>query len=296
MRLDDARESGNVEDRRGMAPVAAAGGGILTLVVMAVAFLVTGDPNAAKQAGQVAGRLQGGGGEMKQVGPAPKDGEDKFARQIAGLTEDVWAKLFPQEYGQEYEPPKKIVLFSEGVRTGGCGDAPSAVGPFYCPADRTVYFDPVFFEELKTKLKGSKADFSKAYVIAHEVGHHVQNLLGYSDAVRKFERTEGKNGGIRLELQADYLAGVWAYHANKLKGGKLLEPGDADEALTTAKAIGDDMIAKTMSRTGWPSPENFTHGTSAQRLKHFKKGLETGDASKRALDYFFDRRTSPLEL
>jgi hypothetical protein len=157
-----------------------------------------------------------------------------------------------------------------------------------------VYFDPAFFEELQTKLKGSKADFSKAYVIAHEVGHHVQNLLGYSDQVRRFERTEGKNGGIRLELQADYLAGVWAYHANKQK--QILEPGDAEEALTTAKAIGDDMIAKTVSRSGWVSPESFTHGTSAQRIKHFKRGLESGDASKRALDYFFNPRTNPLEL
>ncbi len=292
MRLDDARESGNVEDRRGLAPAVAGGGGVLALVVMAVAYLVTGDPNAAKQAGAVAGKLQGGG-QMKQVGPPPNDEVKKFTQKVVGLTEEVWAERFKQDYGEEYAPPK-TVIFSQAVRTGGCGDAPSEVGPFYCPADKTVYFDPAFFDELQSKLKGSKADFSKAYVIAHEVGHHVQNLLGYSDQVRRFEKTEGKNGGIRLELQADYLAGVWAFHANKLK--RILEPGDAEEALTTAKAIGDDMIAKTVSRSGWVSPESFTHGTSAQRLKAFKKGLDGGDASKRALDYYFNPRTNPLEL
>lgn len=292
MRLDGVQESGNVEDRRGMAPAVAGGGGVLALVVMAVAYLVTGDPNAAKQAGQVAGKLQGGG-QMKQVGPPPDDGVKQFTQKVIGLTEQVWTDQFPKQYGDEYQPPK-TVIFTRGVRTGGCGDAPSEVGPFYCPADKTVYFDPAFFDELQNKLKGSKADFSKAYVIAHEVGHHVQNLLGYSDQVRRFERTEGKNGGIRLELQADYLAGVWAHHANKAK--QILEPGDTEEALTTAKAIGDDMIAKTVSRSGWVSPESFTHGTSAQRIKHFKRGLESGDASKRALDYFFNPRTSPLEL
>lgn len=290
MRLDDARESGNVEDRRGMAPMVAGGGGVLALVVMAVAYLVTGDPNAAKNAGAVAAKFQGGG-QTKQVGPAPSDGTKQFTQKVVGLTEDVWGKLFRELYGEEYQAPK-TVIFSTGVRTGGCGDAPSEVGPFYCPADRTVYFDPTFFDTLEKQLKGSKADFSRAYVIAHEVGHHVQNLLGYSDRVRQFERREGKNGGIRLELQADYLAGVWAHHANRQF--KILEPGDAEEALTTARAIGDDMIAKA-SRAGWVSPESFTHGTAAQRLKHFKRGLESGDASKQALDYFFGR-TSPLEL
>ncbi len=291
MRLDDARESGNVEDRRGMAPVVAGGGGVLALVVMAVAYLVTGDPNAAKQAGQVAGRLQGGG-QVQQKGTPPKDGEKQFAQKIVGLTEDVWNKQFKEQGYGEYQPPA-TVLFSEAVRTGGCGDAPSAVGPFYCPADRKVYLDPTFFEELEKKLKGSKADFSKAYVIAHEVGHHVQNLLGYSEQLRRFERSEGKNAGIRLELQADYLAGVWAFHAQQQF--RILERGDVEEALTTAKAIGDDTIAKNTSRSGWVSPESFTHGTSAQRLKYFNEGLKTGDASKRALDRFF-ARGNPLEL
>ena len=293
MQIEGGRTSDNVEDRRGMAAPVAAGGGILAVVVTVVALLVTGDPNQAKKAGQIAGRLQGGGGEVKQVGP-PKNPNDKelvFAKQVIGLTEAVWEEQF-QEMGERYERPR-MVLFSDAVRTG-CGDAPSAVGPFYCPADKQVYLDPTFFDELSDKLKGSKADFSKAYVIAHEVGHHVQNLLGYSNKVRRFEQSEGKNGGIRLELQADYLAGVWAKHAQAK--GLRLDPGDLDEALRTANAIGDDRIAKSMGRGGFVSPESFTHGTAAQRVKYFRKGMETGDASQRALDQFFNPRVPALQL
>jgi predicted metalloprotease len=291
MRIEGGQESENVEDRRGLRPVAA-GGGVLALVVMAVAYLVTGDANVAKKAGQVAGQVQGGGGQMEKVGP-PGDPEDlKFARQVIGLTEAVWGEQFPQHYREEYQHPK-MVLFSERVDSEGCGVAPSAVGPFYCPASKKVFLDPTFFEELSSKLRGSKADFSKAYVIAHEVGHHVQNLLGYSEKVRRFEQSEGKNGGVRLELQADYLAGVWAKLAQQK--GLVLERGDLDEAITTANAIGDDRIANASGR-GWVSPESFTHGTAAQRVKAFTKGFQSGDASKPALDYYFNPRANPLEL
>ena len=293
MRLDDGRESENVEDRRGLKPVAA-GGGVLAIVVMAVAYLVTGDANVAKKAGQVAGQVGGGGGGQMQKGDGPPADpkELTFAKKIMGYTEDVWEEQFKQ-LGQRYERPKLVLFDQESVETGGCGTAPNAAGPFYCPADKKVYIDPGFFTVLQEQLKGSKADFSKAYVVAHEVGHHVQNLLGYSAKVRQFEQSEGKNGGIRLELQADYLAGVWAHHAQKKYN--ILERGDVEEAITTAKAIGDDRIAKASSR-GWVSPESFTHGTAGQRVKAFNAGLQSGDASQRALDVYFNPRVKPLDL
>jgi predicted metalloprotease len=177
------------------------------------------------------------------------------------------------------------------VTTGGCGTAPSAVGPFYCPADKKLYLDPTFFEELEQKLGGSKAQFSQAYVVAHEVGHHVQNLIGYNRLLDRY-KGEGKNAGIRLELQADYLAGVWANRGQQKF--KFIEPGDVKSALTTARAIGDNRIAEKSG--GWVSPESFTHGTDEQRVRWFTKGMETGDASKRVLDHFFDPNIDPLKL
>jgi predicted metalloprotease len=177
---------------------------------------------------------------------------------------------------KQYRPPH-LDLFSDSVRTG-CGVAPSAVGPFYCPADETVYIDPTFFNELEQKLGGSKADFSKAYVIAHEVGHHVQKLLGFSAGAHD------NDASVRLELQADYLAGVWAHHADKEY--RLLEPGDVDEAIKTAKSIGDDRLQKRAG--GFVHPEKFTHGTSRQRVYFFQRGLRTGDASHATLQKFFD--------
>jgi hypothetical protein len=161
----------------------------------------------------------------------------------------------------------------------GCGAAPSAVGPFYCPADKTVYLDPTFFDELDRKLGGSKAEFSQAYVIAHEVGHHVQNLLGYSQIVdqkrRSLPKEEFNRWSVRLELQADYLAGVWAYHGQQKFN--FIEPGDIESAIKSANAIGDDRLQKRS--TGFTSPENYTHGTSAQRVKWFRLGLQTGNLS-----------------
>jgi predicted metalloprotease len=162
----------------------------------------------------------------------------------------------------------------------GCGVAPSAVGPFYCPADKTVYLDPTFFDELERKLGGSKAEFSQAYVIAHEVGHHVQNLLGFSSLVEQKRRTlpkeEYNKWSVRLELQADYLAGVWAHYGQEKF--HFIEPGDVESAIRSANAIGDDRLQK--QATGFTSPEKYTHGTSQQRVKWFRSGLETGDMSK----------------
>lgn len=281
MRLDDAPESGNVEDRRGMKTAGiAAGGGSILLVILALVFGV--DPK----------KLVGPGGAPgpQQKGEAPKDGYKQFAGKIMGMTEEVWGEQFKANNLGTYKKPK-MVLFSEAVRTNGCGDAPSAVGPFYCPADDTVYLDPTFFEELEQKLGGSKAQFSQAYVIGHEVGHHVQNLLGFSartDAKRK--KPQENEYSIRLELQADYLAGVWAHHADKKY--KILESGDVESALKTAKSIGDNRIQEKMR--GKSHPESFNHGTDRQRYAAFSNGLKTGDASKAKMSLYFDEDATPF--
>lgn len=280
MRWQESDGSSNVEDRRGMRSAGMGLGGLLIILVGAYFGL------------DLRGLVGPGGPipqQQRKVGQPPKDGYKEFASHILGMTEQVWDAQF-REHGLRYEHPH-MVLFSDSVQTG-CGNAPSSVGPFYCPADQTVYLDPTFFQELKQTLGGSQAEFSQAYVIGHEVGHHVQNLLGYNNKLKSYERREGKNAGIRLELQADYLAGVWAHYAEKR--WQILEPGDVEAALTTAKAIGDDRIQKRSQ--GWVSPESFTHGSAAQRLKHFRDGLQTGDFSKKKLDTFFDPNVDPLRL
>jgi hypothetical protein len=286
MKWEGGEQSDNVEDRRGMRGPVAAGGGIGALVLAAVVYFVTGDARLAQQAQQLAKPAP----QAQEVGPPVNDRTKAFVGTVLKYTEVVWDEQF-REMGERYEEPK-LKLFSNAVQTGGCGTAPSAVGPFYCPADKAVYLDPTFFDELEQKLGGSKAEFSQAYVIAHEIGHHVQNLLGYNALVQKYETREGKNAGVRLELQADYLAGVWANRAQKKF--QFIEPGDVESALTTAQAIGDDRIQKKSQ--GWTSPESYTHGTAAQRLKFFREGLETGDASKAKLDRFFDPKVNPLKL
>jgi predicted metalloprotease len=281
MQWEGGEESSNVEDRRGLGGVGggvALGGGSILLVILGLIFGVD---------------LGGGRGVREQRPAAPGDPETKrFAAVVLNFTEKVWDEQFrdPKNgYGRVRYVKPKMVLFSDGVRTG-CGDAPSSVGPFYCPADETVYLDPTFFEELAGKLGGSKAEFSQAYVIAHEVGHHVQNLLGYSARVdQQRGRRDEKQYSVRLELMADYLAGVWAYHGQKQF--HFIEPGDVESAITSAKAIGDDRLQKR-SR-GWASPESYTHGTSAQRTRYFTEGLKTGDATKARLDRFFEVQYDP---
>ncbi len=281
MQWEGGEESSNVEDRRGMGGLgggAAIGGGSILLVILGLIF------------GVDLGGFRGGR-EARQ--PQPGDEKTKkFFAVVLNYTEKVWDEQFrdPKNgYGRRYEKPK-LVLFADGVRTG-CGDAPSSVGPFYCPRDETVYLDPTFFEELASrKLGGSKAEFSQAYVVAHEVGHHVQNLLGYSDRVDAHRgRRDEKQYSVRLELQADYLAGVWAYHGQKKFN--FIEAGDVNEAIKSALAIGDDRLQK-QSR-GWASPESYTHGTSAQRSRYFTEGLKTGDATKQRLERFFTVRYDP---
>jgi uncharacterized protein len=272
MNLDDAPESSNVRDSRGMGTKMAIGGvGGVILLVLGLFF------------GVDLSNLPDGGNQQVQDNPEARDQKTlTFTRKVLGTTEEVWHEEF-QKLGTTYKPPQ-LELFSERVKTG-CGIAPSAVGPFYCPKDRTVYIDPTFFDELERKLGGSKGEFSQAYVIAHEVAHHVQNLLGY---MNKRNSMQENDFSVRLELQADYLAGVWAYHGQRKFN--FIEPGDVESAIKSANAIGDDRLQKRSG--GFVHPEKFTHGTSDQRVRWFTKGLKTGDARKATLDHFFEVRSS----
>jgi uncharacterized protein len=281
MNLDDAPESSNVEDSRGsMGPKVALGGGAgVLLLILGLVFGVdfTGKMPGQRVGGPANGNQAQQGGDAKTL---------EFTKKVLGATEVVWTEQF-EKMDKRYRKPH-LRLFSEQVSTK-CGVAPSAVGPFYCPGDETVYLDPTFFDELQNKLHGSKADFSKAYVIAHEVGHHVQKLLGYSQLVDAKRGTSRENDySVRLELQADYLAGAWAYHADKKF--HLLEKGDRESAIQTANAIGDDRLQQRSG--GFVHPERFTHGRSAQRVRNFEEGLRTGDVSKKRLDRFYEVPTA----
>ncbi|MCI0641057.1 MAG: neutral zinc metallopeptidase [Gemmataceae bacterium] len=274
MKWEGQEQSGNVEDRRqlGRKGLAIGGGGAVLVLLLGYVFGV--NPDLIKQ---FLGNVPNEGQQAQKRPPTVEEERSRaFVSTILKFTESVWHDQF-RKAGQSYEAPR-LVLFAEEVRTG-CGTAPSAVGPIYCPADKTVYLDPTFFEELERKLGGSKAEFSQAYVIAHEVGHHVQNLLGYSGIVDQKRRTLSKEEynkwSVRLELQADYLAGVWAYHGQKRFN--FIEPGDIEAAIKSANAIGDDRLQKRSS--GFVSPEAFTHGSSAQRVRWFRQGLQTGDLS-----------------
>jgi hypothetical protein len=273
MRWRDYRQSENVEDRRGMrvgGPVAIGGGGLLLLLVIS---LMTGiDPTQLidlTQQTQVS--VDQGGGQMG----APGDDLGQFSASVLASTEDVWGALFNAR-GATYEQPR-LVLFSGAVQSA-CGTASAAVGPFYCPADRQLYLDLSFFDELDQRF-GAPGDFAQAYVIAHEVGHHVQNLLGIADKVdaarRRLSREDANAVSVRMELQADCLAGVWGFHANRSE--RLLEPGDVEEGLAAAAAIGDDRLQR--QATGTVQPESWTHGSSAMRGRWLRRGLERGDMS-----------------
>jgi predicted metalloprotease len=280
MRWKGERKSDNLEDRRSMGSRQVAIGGIGTLLLLLVGALMGIDP---RQLQQVIGNAPGagpvgvGGQANERELTAEELGARDFAATILAFTEEVWGEQF-RRAGETYLPPK-MVLFADAVQTG-CGNAPSAVGPFYCPADRTVYLDPTFFDELEQKLGGSQAEFSQAYVIAHEIGHHVQNLLGYSDIVHEKRQTTSKEEynrwSVRLELQADYLAGVWAHYGQEKF--HFIEPGDIEAAMQSARAIGDDRLQR--NSRGFTSPESYTHGTSAQRTRWFRRGLESGDLGR----------------
>ncbi|HWB06163.1 MAG TPA: neutral zinc metallopeptidase [Verrucomicrobiales bacterium] len=264
MRIENERESENVEDRRGMGKGTVIGGGIGAVILAVVIALMGGDPSALLN--------QGGPAVEQNIPNTPEANAAKlFVSKVLASTEDVWARILPQQANIPYENPR-LVLFS-GLVESACGRASASTGPFYCPGDRQVYIDLSFFEELASRF-GAPGDFAQAYVIAHEVGHHVQKLTGASDMVaRKHGTPQFNQLSVRLELQADFYAGVWAYHADKMRS--ILEAGDIEEGLTAANAIGDDRLQKQSG--GQVMPDSFTHGTSAQRIRWFKKGYTTGD-------------------
>jgi uncharacterized protein len=279
MKWEGNEESSNLEDRRLIGKKGLAIGGVGAILLLLIGAFLGVDPQKLQEfIGNLPGDPKGGNNEQVAQRAPTRDEERtrRFSATILRFTEEVWDEQF-RKVGERYVPPH-MVLFSDRVETG-CGDAPSAVGPFYCPADKTVYLDPTFFDELEDKLGGSKAEFSQAYVIAHEVGHHVQNLLGYSKIVDQKRRTLSKEEynqwSVRLELQADYLAGVWAHYGQRKFN--FIEPGDIESAIKSANAIGDDRLQRRA--TGFASPEKYTHGTSAQRVKWFRRGLETGNMS-----------------
>ena len=268
MNLEGRRESKNVDDRRGKV-TKTAGLGIGGLLIAGIIYLFTGT-NVAPLVQQMGGRTETV--DTEYVATAEEQELAKFASQILAGTEDVWTAEF-KKMGRTYKPPK-LVLFKGAVQSG-CGNATSSTGPFYCSADQCVYLDLEFFSSMYQQL-GADGDFAYAYVIAHEVGHHVQYLLGtLEEAHRQMSRlsqAEANKISVRLELQADYYAGVWAYHDNKMFGS--LEDGDIEEGLHVASVIGDDYLQK--KARGYTVPESFNHGTSAQRAKWLKKGLSTG--------------------
>lgn len=272
MRWQDLRQSTNVEDRRGLGGGLALGGGSLGMVILAaVIYLCSGgDPR------QLLDNLTGmSGGQQQQTqqttasnsAAAPADQNRRFAGAIMASTEDFWSQALPQQAGIRYRAPK-LVLYTDQT-SSACGYSSAAVGPFYCPGDEKLYLDFGFFRELANEFK-AKGDFAQAYVIAHEVGHHVQNLVGTMDRVQRAGNSNRMS--VALELQADCLAGVWGNYAQK-QG--LLEPGDAEEALTAASSVGDDMIQKRTQ--GYVVPESFTHGTAQQRMQYFARGMQSGD-------------------
>ncbi|MFN7807013.1 MAG: neutral zinc metallopeptidase [Planctomycetaceae bacterium] len=274
MRLENQRASENIEDRRGLkAGPVLVGGGLSALFLALLVGFLGGDPQKVLQQQQAPGGRGGRGGEAQQELSPEEVRKGEFVKRILGTTEDVWSELFPKEVGRSYKEPT-LVMFS-GQTKSACGFANAAVGPFYCPADQKVYIDLAFYDELKNKFK-APGDFAQAYVIAHEIGHHVQNQLGLTDKVHsrqgRVSKEEFNQLSVRLELQADYLAGVWAHHAQKTKG--ILEAGDLKEGLVAATAIGDDRLQ--MQAQGYVVPDSFTHGTSEQRLRWFAKGLKAG--------------------
>jgi predicted metalloprotease len=274
MRLDDARESENVEDRRGargggFRPTGIGGLGIGGLVILlAVSYFLGVDPS---QLLNESGSVSGGGAAVENpAAPSGSDPAAEFARKILADSEDTWSAIFARS-GQQYEKPV-LVLFSDAVESA-CGQAMSATGPFYCPADHKVYLDLSFFRELDRRF-GAPGDFAQAYVIAHEIGHHVQNLTGNLASGRGLSQSRANAQSVQQELQADCLAGVWGHEA---ASRNRLEPGDAEEGLQAAAAIGDDRLQK--ESRGRVVPDSFTHGSSADRVAALKRGLQSGNPS-----------------
>jgi predicted metalloprotease len=278
MQTEGRRSSSNVEDRRRMSPKGkmALGGGTAAILLIILQLLMGGDSSQILEQVQQMSQPQQG-----QVADQPTDPqEDKMAEYVSVAladNEDVWNKLFA-ENGMQYAEPK-LVLFRESTESA-CGYASAATGPFYCPPDQKIYIDLTFFDQLQSRFGAKGGDFAMAYVLAHEVGHHVQNQLGTLDKVHRARQTmsekEANKVSVSAELQADFYAGVWAHHNQQMKG--VLERGDIEEALSAASAVGDDQIQKKTQ--GYVVPESFTHGTSEERMKWFMLGYESGDLRK----------------
>lgn len=275
MKWQGRRQSDNMEDRRGMSGggKAVIGGGLIGIVILLLNMF---GGETGQNIAPILEQFQEGQStqtEQRELTSEEKE-EGKFVNALLVDNEDVWTKIF-KENGWNYEAPK-LVLFSGQVQTA-CGGASSASGPFYCPGDRKVYMDMTFFEELKSKFGAKGGDFAVAYVVAHEIGHHVQTLLGTSAKMRKMQQglseAEANKLSVALELQADFYAGVWTHYNEEMN--KMLEPGDIEEALSAANAVGDDAIQKKMQ--GQVVPDSFTHGSSEQRMYWFNKGFKTGD-------------------
>ena len=274
MRWQGGRKGGGgIEDRRGMGGGAVAGGGIGVAVLALIGYFVFGiDPTTTTQ---VASQFGQTGTSQEGVQGTPEDQAGQFVDIVGGNINEVWATKL-----NGYQPPANIVLYEQGTSTG-CGFGQSAMGPFYCPSDRQVYLDLSFWQEMETQLGASGADFARAYVLAHEIGHHVQTLTGASEQVQRAQQSasseaEGNRYSVALELQADCYAGVWAANAASVSGGAVaVEQGDLEEGLRTASAIGDDTLQRRSG--GQVSPESFTHGSSAQRMEWLQRGYQTGD-------------------
>ena len=276
MRWQGRRQSSNVEDRRGSrGGTVVKGGGLGLVIMLVIVWALGGNPlQFLVQQAQQQQQQPAGGNAGPHIGTEAEEQLKEFVSVVLADTEDVWKELFQTQLNQRYIEPT-AVLFSDQVRSG-CGIASAAVGPFYCPADQKVYLDLAFFDELKRRFN-APGDFAVAYVVAHEVGHHVQQQLGISEKVHRAKQQlgelEGNRMSVRLELQADFLAGVWAHHAQRTK--QILEAGDVEEAMRASAAVGDDAIQRKAQ--GHVTPDAFTHGSSEQRARWFRRGLETGD-------------------
>ncbi|HEX4764565.1 MAG TPA: neutral zinc metallopeptidase [Usitatibacter sp.] len=274
MELGNQRGSDNIEDRRGMGGVVGGGIGVGTLVIAVIAYFLGIDPTTVIDASQ---QLQQAAPSQQQRGRegAPADEMGQFVSKVLASTEDVWTQLF-RANGRQYHDPK-LILYTGSTRTA-CGVGQAAMGPFYCPNDEQLYIDLAFYDDLRKRF-GAPGDFAQAYVIAHEIGHHVQKQLGIMDKLQSLQgrssRSEYNKASVRVELQADCFAGVWGHHA---ANARLLDPGDMEEALAAATAIGDDRLQKQSQ--GYVVPESFTHGSSAQRARWFKRGMDSGKVSE----------------
>jgi hypothetical protein len=281
MRWQDGRSGGGIEDRRGMGPAGVGGLGVGGVVLALIGYFVFGvDPSTTLSV------VGGAPVEQQQEGArgTPEDEAGRFVDVVSTNVDDVWKAVFRQS-GQTYRPPAAVVLYDQATGTG-CGAGQAAMGPFYCPADRKVYLDLSFWQELESKY-GAGGEAARAYVIAHEIGHHVQNLTGASEQAQRMGARGEESGSVRLELQADCYAGVWAAHAAEVSDGRVaLNPADIEDGLRAAAAVGDDTLQRKAQ--GRVMPDAFTHGSSEQRMRWFRKGAQSGDPD--ACDTFTARR------